>query len=486
MLQGIGPQPLYHLDRALGESLERALRAHHRRRLGKIGWGHVFDPSADGGWATGGPPPRGGNDLRVLIDGEESFGAMAEAIAAARSHVEIAGWHIEPDFRLASDGDTLEGLLAAAGQRADVRVLLWGGAPLPPPFRPRRGEARDVQTTLGRHRGVRCALDSKERLLHCHHEKLVVVDGEVAFVGGFDFSRLGASRLDASHHPPKEPMGWHDATFRIEGPLVADVAAHFRLRWSDVTGETLPEPRPPAPAGNIEAQLVRTVPEGVYGGLDRGEFTILESYVDALDGARDFVYLENQFLWSSEVVKILAGKLQNPPSPDFRLVLVLPAKPTTGNDDTLGQLAVLAEADDGADRFVACTLYGRDGRRAAPVYVHAKIGIVDDRWLTIGSGNLNNHSLFNDSEVNVVTHDTGLTRDTRCRLWAEHLELPVEELRDRPPAEVVDELWIPTALEQLERREAGAPPTHRLTRLPHVSKRSKRLLGPLQTFLVDG
>ncbi|MDQ3983466.1 MAG: phospholipase, partial [Actinomycetota bacterium] len=59
-------------------------------------------------------------------------------------------------------------------------------------------------------------------------------------------------------------------------------------------------------------------------------------------------------------------------------------------------------------------------------------------------------------------------------------------IADRSAVDVVDHLWIPTAVEQLERRETGAPSTHRLTRLPHVSKRSKRLLGPLQTFLVDG
>ncbi len=120
-----------------------------------------------------------------------------------------------------------------------------------------------------------------------------------------------------------------------------------------------------------------------------------------------------------------------------------------------------------------------------PVYIHAKIGIVDDAWLTIGSGNLNNHSLFNDSEVNVVTCDPELALDTRLRLWAEHLELPRDQV-DGDPAEVMDNVWQPVALDQLQRREAGQPMTRRVARLPHVSKRSKRLLGPLQTFLVDG
>lgn len=476
------PRPLYHLDRALGDALERSLRAHHRRRLRKIGWDHVFDPA--GPWATGGSPPRPGTSLTVLVDGEEAFGAMAEAIATASDHVHVAGWHMEPGFTLAGK-TTLEEALAEAGRKTDVRVLLWAGAPLPPPFRPRRAEATAFADRLGRLPGVTVALDSKERLLHCHHEKIVIVDGTVAFVGGFDFSTLGASRLDASHHPPKDPTGWHDASFRIEGSLVGDVAAHFALRWLETTGQPAPATSAPI-AGDLEAQLVRTVPEKVYEGLPKGEFTLLASYVAALRDAQELVYLENQFLWSSEIVKILAEKLRNPPSDDFRLVLLLPSKPTTGKDDTLGQLAVLAEADDGAGRFVASTLHARDGERSAPVYVHAKVGIVDDRWLTIGSGNLNNHSLFNDSEANVVTRAASLARDTRLRLWAEHLEVSVDELAGRSPVEVVDDLWIPTAVEQLERRERGEALTHRLTRLPHVSKRSKRLLGPLQTFLVDG
>ena len=87
--------------------------------------------------------------------------------------------------------------------------------------------------------------------------------------------------------------------------------------------------------------------------------------------------------------------------------------------------------------------------------------------------------------MNVVSHDPALARETRLRLWSEHLERPVESLGG-DPATLIDELWRPLASEQLERRTAGAPLTHRLVRLAHVSKRSKRLLGPLQSLLVDG
>ena len=138
-------------------------------------------------------------------------------------------------------------------------------------------------------------------------------------------------------------------------------------------------------------------------------------------------------------------------------------------------------------RLLACTVYARDELGVpAPVYVHAKIGIVDDRWLTLGSANLNEHSLFNDTEVNVVTGDAALARETRLRLWSEHLELDVASIADRPAHEVVDRLWRPIALQELARAVRGAPRTHRLTRLPHVSRRTRRLLGPLDSFLVDG
>jgi hypothetical protein len=87
--------------------------------------------------------------------------------------------------------------------------------------------------------------------------------------------------------------------------------------------------------------------------------------------------------------------------------------------------------------------------------------------------------------MNVVTHDPAIARQTRLRLWAEHLELSVDQV-DGEPAQVIDDYWKPTSKEQLARRVAGEPLTHRLVRLPHVSRRSARLLGPLQGLLLDG
>jgi phosphatidylserine/phosphatidylglycerophosphate/cardiolipin synthase-like enzyme len=472
------------LDAFIGDGVGAAIRAHHRRRLAALGWAGAVDPPA-GGWAAGVPPPRGGNAVDVLVDGASALPRIAAAVEAARSHVHVAGWYFSPEFQLTRDDRpaVLRNLLAAAAQRADVRVLMWAGAPLPL-LRPWRGDVRGVAAALSRETGVRTALDAKERPLHCHHEKIVIVDDAVAFVGGIDLTVQDGDRFDSSEHSPRAQRGWHDVATELRGPIVADVAAHFGLRWAGVTGETLTAPPAPAPAGDVEAQLVRTVPEHLYPGCENGDFRILESYIRAFRSAERLIYFENQFLWSAEIARVLADKLRNPPRDDFRVVAVLPATPTRGGDDTRGVLAELVDADGGSGRLVAATIYAHRGPLVDPVYVHAKVAVVDDRWLTVGSANLNEHSLFNDTEVNVVTHDAALARATRLRLWSEHLERPVDEV-DGDPADLVERFWKPISRDGLERLTAGRPLQHRLVRLPGVSRRSARLLGPLQGLTVD-
>jgi phosphatidylserine/phosphatidylglycerophosphate/cardiolipin synthase-like enzyme len=110
------------------------------------------------------------------------------------------------------------------------------------------------------------------------------------------------------------------------------------------------------------------------------------------------------------------------------------------------------------------------------VYVHAKVCVIDDAWLTVGSANLNEHSLFNDTEVNVVTDDATLARDVRERLWSEHL---AEDCAGRDPIEVIDTLWRAALA-------AAKPYTLPLRPLPSVSRRTARLRGPLKGLLVDG
>jgi phosphatidylserine/phosphatidylglycerophosphate/cardiolipin synthase-like enzyme len=474
-------------DKALGNAIEAAVRAKHRRRLTRLGWERALEPPDDGLWAAGDPPPREGCLLDVLVDGAQALPALAEAMQNARDFVHITGWHLAPHFELVRGEPAVVtgALLAELAERIDVRVLVWAGAPVPA-FHPTRSEVRDTVRTLTRGTRIRCEVDPREHPFHCHHEKTICIDGELAFVNGIDLTDDAGDRFDSSDHPARRRLGWHDVGSRLRGPAVADVHDHFASRWHDVTGEGLERPPPPAPAGESTVQVVRTVAEDMYEDFPKGDFRILESYVRALRSAQRFIYLENQFLWSPEIVAVLADKLRNPPRDDFRLLILLPAKANNGQDDTRGQLSVLAAADDHDGRFLAATIRSRSGERDDPLYVHAKVGIIDDRWLTVGSANLNAHSLMNDTEMNVVTDDAALARATRVRLWAEHLEADPEAIAEADPVAVVDERWLPIAAEQLERRSRDAPPTHRLVALPGVSKRSRRLLGPLEGLTDDG
>jgi phosphatidylserine/phosphatidylglycerophosphate/cardiolipin synthase-like enzyme len=461
------------LDKRLGDVIEDAERRHHARRLARLGWTHALEGHG-GGWATGSGAARDGNRLEVYIDGSAALPAIADAIRSAKRSVHIAGWAIDASFAVEREPAmvTLRDLLAEVAERAEVLVLVWAGAPLRL-FHPTRPEARASLDALVEGTRVRGALDRRNRPMHCHHEKVVIVDGSTAFVGGIDLTDLGGDRYDGSPHASHSELGWHDAAARLRGPAVADVASHFAMRWEATTGERITEGSAPEPAGSSRVQVVRTVPEHTYPALPGGEFGILEAYIGALRRARRLIYIENQFLWSAEVVRLLSAKLRRPPTEEFRVCVVLPMRPNNGSDDTRGQLAVLMDAD--RHRRLLVATIGPPGRDQPPVYVHAKIAVVDDEWLTIGSANLNEHSLFNDTELNVVTDDAVLARGVRERLWSEHLD---EDCTGIDPLRVVEERWRPL----LGRRPTTAP----LRRLPATSRRSARLLGPVKGLVVDG
>ena len=446
------------LGHAFGERLDQAVRSRHRQRLKHVGWERALDASGFD-FARGTFPARQGNRLDVLVDGSEALPAIAAELARAESFVHLAGWFFSPELHLSRDDEPMivRNLLAELAERVDVRLLSWKGAPLPL-FKPSHSDVREMLDALARHTKIEAHSDGCTGFAHSHHEKTIVIDGKVAFVGGIDLTLDGGDPWDTPAHVARGGIGWHDAAVRIEGPAVADVAQHFRLRWHGATRELLPRPILPDRAGDIEAQIVRTLPDGTYKAVRRGEYSILESYMAALRSAERFVYLENQFLWSPEIVSILADKLRNPPTDDFRLLVLLPARANDGADISRGQVAALIHAADETTRFLACTIYARSGNLRDPVYVHSKIGIVDDRWLTVGSANLNAHSLFHDTEMNVVTLDPDVARATRLRLWSEHLELPLEDV-EGDPIQLIDE-QLGAHLVAAARAARGQPGPH--------------------------
>src|ERR1700755_1117410 len=196
---GVAHRMLDRVDRRIGEGLERRVRGHHQRRLRRLGHSAVFDGSAGSGlWAGTGASPRSGNAVEVLVDGERACSAIARALSGAHSHVHIAGWHLTPGFELTREGDTstLQDILAALAEHIEVRVLLWAGPPVPA-FQPTRKMIRAVREQLTAGTKVQCVLDSRERTMHCHHEKIVIIDDTVAFVGGIDLTSLAGDRWDS-------------------------------------------------------------------------------------------------------------------------------------------------------------------------------------------------------------------------------------------------------------------------------------------------
>ena len=206
-----------------------------------------------------------------------------------------------------------------------------------------------------------------------------------------------------------------------------------------------------------------------------GDFSILESYVRALRSARAAdLPREPVPVGAGDRRDPRATSSRNPPHPDFRLVIVLPgqAEQRHGRHSRPARRARStptpatrppARGDRSARSPTGATIRSTCTPRSA---------IVDDRWLTVGSANLNAHSLLNDTEINVVTDDPELARDTRVRLWAEHLELDAGTVAGADPCALVDEHWRPIA--DGAARAAQAPASRRPTgcsRCPGVSRR---------------
>lgn len=412
--------------------------------------------SEDPRWFAGGFPPRERNAITPFIDGKDAFEAMLEAIKGAKEYVYIAGWALTPSFAidrpgaLPSEEGLLTAVLAEVSERVPVKILVWSGSPLL--FQPSRHLTRLARDEIMREAPqIDVRLDHRARPTHCHHQKALVVDGQVAFVGGLDLTTLEGDRWDQPGHPLRFGRGWHDVALRVEGEAVADLGRNFVQRWAAVTGERDLPRRPPqvAPEWRTPCQVIRTIPARTYPFARRGEFGIAHAYLAALAGAKRFVYLENQYLWSADIVDVLTGAMDRAAARGerFRIVIVLPARADMGKYDNDKHVDQLREADGGRGMFAAYSLYstgpaaGPYGFGSRPIYVHAKVGIVDDEWYTAGSANLNRRGLAKDTEMNVQVLDPAGARDLRLRLWAEHLGATTEELAPCDPLDVIDELW---------------------------------------------
>ena len=447
-----------------------------------------------------------GNDIHPLVHGSAYFAAARDALAAAADGdiVMFSGWRADTDERLGVDGRTVGDALCAAARRgATVRGLLWRSYPTAMGYfrGVNRALARDVAAA-----GGRVFLDQGNRPFGCHHQKFLAVRyarnpaADVAFLGGID---LAAGRRDDDAHlgdpqavassrwyGPTPP--WHDVHLQVRGPAVCDVEVVFRERWR--RRAVPPSVLSPPAAGSCAVQILRTYPARPRRSFaPKGERSIARAYAKALNRAQRLVYVEDQYMWSFDVAIVFAAALHR--APRLQVIVVVPRYPDVErrlylDAARLGHgeaLAMVREA--GGDRVQILDLENDEG---TPVYVHAKLCIVDDVWAAVGSANLNMRSWTHDSELAAAVLDSerdprpptdpgGLgdgarrfARDLRLQLMREHLGIVDDHLLLDPDAAAQTVRRSAAALDEWHAEGCVGPRPPGRLRTPHTARPGAR------------
>jgi phosphatidylserine/phosphatidylglycerophosphate/cardiolipin synthase-like enzyme len=460
-----------------------------------------------------------GNVCRPLVHGSTYFARLHDELITLRrgDAIFFTDWRTDPDELLTDTGTrAVDVLCSAARSGVRVRGLLWRSHP----DQARFSEQENIRFAEAINAaGGEVFVDERVRRGGSHHQKLFVirhgddVEKDVAFVGGID---LAHGRRDSAEHDGDRQAitmdrrygptpAWHDLQMEVRGPAVGDLEHTFRERWDDPlalargpwsrrlarsAGEParpglLPRQAPdPPPVGSHAVQVLRTYParRPPYSFAPRGERSIARAYIKAFARARSLIYVEDQYLWCVEAADALASALRS--HEELRLVVIVPAYPDEdgrvfGAANRISQLRVLARlAEAGGDRFAAYDLERHDGW---PVYIHAKLCIVDDVWMMAGSDNFNRRSWTHDSELSIAIVDTEhdqrdpqdpgghgdgarvLARNTRIDLWREHLDRadipvdPVGGFRMMSESAAALDAWH-------DRGQVGARPPGRLRR----------------------
>jgi phosphatidylserine/phosphatidylglycerophosphate/cardiolipin synthase-like enzyme len=432
-----------------------------------------------------------------LPHGGSYFPDLLEALRSARTRVTICGWDLTPLMPLVrgegEEASIVADVLNETSQHAEVYVLLWSGAPAL--FEPTTRMVEEARSTLRRIAPrVHCELDHRAHFSHDHHQKAITVDGRIAYVGGIDLRTFQGDRWDVAAHPLRFGPNWHDVQMRLEGEVVADVERNFCDRWNAVTGERLqPLPAPSLdPSWDMPAQIVRTVPAGFYPFAPEGEFGIYHAILAGIRNARHFIYLENQYLWAPEVVDALCEAIDRKRDGPFRVILVLPAKAYTGKYDNDQHVRYLHGVDDGRGIFHAYSLYaggvaiGARSYHYLPIYVHAKVCIADDEWVSVGSANLNRRGLATDTEMNVHGIAPAVARSLRVRLWAEHLGMTEADIEAADPIALVDGAWRSAArTTEARMRTSAYPPPGKAHPYIYGHNPGSRVLDAMQALTLE-
>lgn len=388
----------------------------------------------------------------VIIDACDYYHVIRTAMEKARHRILIVGWDFDPRIKLdrrseRGEQDTTLGefLLQMAKKKPDVaiNILKWKVGALKTLF---RGSAIAWVARLAATKAISFKLDSAHPPGCSHHQKIVVIDDCFAVCGGIDMT---GDRWDRPAHadqdpdrirPNGKPYGpWHDATMVVDGPLAAALGELACDRWERATGRKLapvcgadpiwPDDLQPT-FSNQSFAIVRNSAE--YCG--RSQVKEVEAlFLDMIAGARRFIYAENQYFTSPRIACAILQRLREAHPPE--IVLVTPIRADgwleqVAMDAARVRLAQVIGKDDPANRFRIYTPVTEGGD---DIYVHAKIMIVDDRILRVGSANMNNRSLGLDSECDLAIQapdeeTEAVIAGVRTRLLAEHLDASAEQV----------------------------------------------------------
>ncbi|VVT17445.1 phospholipase D-like domain-containing protein [Erythrobacter sp. EC-HK427] len=399
--------------------------------------------------------------VRVVVDGEDYFDLIQQAMLNAQQRILLIGWDFDTRIHLSrgrrwwqkgwrrnypSRLGSFIVWLSRNRPNLEIRILKWSYGVFQ--FFSRGAMMLDLLRWWP-HRRIDFKFDTAHPVACSHHQKIVVIDCDFAVCGGID---LTTGRWDTREHRPKDsrrrgpskrPYGpWHDVAMFVEGDAAAALDGLGRSRWIQAGGKALPvlgsNVQSAWPEGlsadfeDIEVGISRT--RAAYGEVPKID-EVEQLFLDQIAAAKLFVYVENQFLTSRTICEAIAKRLAEDNPPEFVFVMPLEAESWLENSAMSPARARLYEALqelDCLDRFHLFVPYNED----TPIYVHAKLMIVDDRILRIGSANMNNRSMGLDSECDVFIDcarkgnakaEEGI-RALRYALLAEHLGVREENM----------------------------------------------------------
>jgi phosphatidylserine/phosphatidylglycerophosphate/cardiolipin synthase-like enzyme/uncharacterized membrane protein YdjX (TVP38/TMEM64 family) len=395
-----------------------------------------------------------------LIDGAAYFAAVRSAIAQAKRSVFILGWDFDSRMRLLPDGAD-DGLPAPLGEflKEVVRrerglhmyILSWDFAMV---FM-RDREWRPLYKLGWRtHPSPRIAfrLDDTHPLSGSHHQKVVVVDDTVAFVGGLDLTH---GRWDTPAHPRREPLRLdaqgrqsrpnHDVQAVMDGATARALGELCRDRWRrsgggrvcrlDVAACNDPWPQGlEAEIQEVDVAIARTDP----GFVTRAPIDeIHHLYLDAIACARETLYLENQYFSSTAVGAALERRMRGAHAPEVVVVSRLTEEGWL-EQRTMGVLRARLHERlrrvSAHERYRLFYPFVPDLDESQLLNVHSKVLVIDDELCSVGSANFNNRSMGFDTECNIAIEARGQEHIRRAiaglrnRLLAEHLGTQPHEL----------------------------------------------------------